>query len=175
MNTYSTSAVTTKPTEHVLEAALVTLTNNGFAIVKRDELSADLTGPGMSSTRQNPLFGASKIHLNLRGQQLCLDAELGGVETMRKFLTRFPFILGLGMSLLLGVVGGVFFGSLFGVGFGVPGVQGWTWMLVAMAGVTLPLSPWLFLSPMMSRKLQTRTQHALATLVRNAIQMPGTF
>lgn len=108
MNTFSTFAVTTKPTEDVLQAALLTLTNNGFAIVKRDGKSADLTGPGLNSTIHNPLLGASRIHLELHGHKLSLDAELGGVETMRRFLMRFPFMLGLGLGLFFWVVGGVF-------------------------------------------------------------------
>ena len=174
MNTFSTFAVTKKTTQDVLQAALVTLTNNGFAIVNRDENSADLTGPGLNSTRQNPLLGASRIHLLLQGQQLRLDAELGGVDSMRRFLMRFPFILGLALGLLFGVVGGFTFGRQFGVGFGVPWAQGWTWLLVAIGGAMLPVSPWLFLSPMMSNMIRTRTQNALATLVQNAVQLPKT-
>ena len=171
MTTFSTSAVTTRPTDDVLLAALVTLTNNGFTIVNRDEKSADLTGPGLNSTRQNPLLGASRIHIELQGQKLCLDAELGGVDSMRRFLMRFPFILGLGLGLFFGVGGGIAFGRQFGVGFGVPWAQGWTWLLVAIGGAMLPVTPWLFLSPMMSNLVRTRTQNALATLVQNSIQM----
>jgi len=171
MNTFSTSAVTTKPTEDVLQAALVTLTNNGFAIAKRDVKSVDLTGPGLNSTRQNPLLGASRIHLELHGNELSLDAELGGVETMRRFLMRFPFMLGLGLGLFFGVVGGIAFGRQFGVGFGVPWAQGLTWMLLAIGGAMLPVTPWLFLSPMMSKMIRTRTQNALTTLVTNAVQL----
>jgi len=172
MNTFSTSAVTNMATEDVLQAALTTLTNNGFAIVNRDEKSADLTGPGLNSMRQHPLLGASKIHLELQGQQLRLNAELGGVDSMRRFLMRFPFILGLALGLLFGVVGGFTFGRQFGVGFGVPWAQGWTWLLVAVGGAMLPVSPWLFLSPLMSRRIRTRTQNALVTLVQNAVQLP---
>ncbi len=171
ITTFSTYAVTTRPTDDVLRAALVTLTNNGFAIVNRDEKSADLTGPGLNNTRQNPLLGASRIHIELQGQKLCLDAELGGVDSMRRFLMRFPFILGLGLGLFLGVGGGIAFGRQFGVGFGVPWAQGWTWLLVAIGGAMLPVTPWLFLSPMMSNLVRTRTQNALATLVQNSIQM----
>lgn len=174
MNNFSTSAVTTASTEDVLQAALVTLTNNGFAIVNRDKNSANLTGPGLNSTRQNPLLGASAIHLELQGQQLRLDAELGGVVSMQRFIMRFPFLLGLGLGLFFGVVGGVVFGRQFGVGFGVPWAQGLTWMLLAIGGGMLPVSPWLFLSPMMSSMIRTRTQNALTTLVTNAVQLSKT-
>ena len=174
MTTFSTSAITTTPTEDVLQAALLTLTNNGFAIVKREGNFVDLAGPGLNSTRQNPLLGASRVRLELHGHELSLDAELGGVETMRRFLMRFPFILGLGLGLVFGIVGGVAFGRQFGVGFGVPWAQGLTWMLFAIGGAMLPVFPWLFLSPMMSKTVRTRTQSALTTLVTNAVQLHGT-
>ena len=120
MNTYTTSTETPGPTGEILQAALTVLTNNGFAIVNRDELTASLKGPGLNSTRQNPLLGASAIRLALEGNQLRLDADLGGVDSMRRFLMRFPFLLGLGLGLFFGVGGGLMFGQLFGVGFGVP-------------------------------------------------------
>ncbi len=174
MNTYSTSAVTTCSADGVLQTALATLTNNGFTIVNREKHSVDLTGPGLNSTKQNPLLGASAIHLEMRGQQLHLDAELGGVDSMRRFLMRFPFMLGLGLGLFFGVFGGVAFGRQFGVGFGVPWARGLMWMLFAMGIAMLPVTPWLFLSPMMSNMIRTRTQNALTTLVKNAVQMPNT-
>jgi hypothetical protein len=85
---------------------------------------------------------------------------------------RFPLILGLGLGLFFGVGGGIAFGQKFGVGFGVPWAQGWTWLLVAICVAMLPVTPWLFLSPMMSKMIRTRTQNALETLVKNAIQLP---
>jgi hypothetical protein len=171
VSTFSTSAVTDAANDDVLKAALLTLTNNGFAIVQRDQNSADLIGPGLTSTRQNPLLGASRIHLSVRGQKLCLNAELGGVDSMRRFLMQFPLVLGLGLGLLFGVLGGVAFGQQFGVGFGVPWAQGWVWLLVAFGGAMLPVFPWLILSPLMSNMIRARTQNALAKLVQNAIQM----
>lgn len=171
MSTFSTAAVTSKPTGEMLQAALVTLTNNGFTIAKRDATSASLNGPGLNSTKQNPLLGASSIRLEMRGQQLCLDAELGGVDTMRRFLMRFPLFLGLGLGLLFGVVGGLIFGQQFGVGFGVPWAPGWKWMLVAFGGSMLPVAPWLFLSPMISNLVRNRTESALTALLQNAIQL----
>lgn len=175
MDTFSTSAETARRADDVLLAALTILTQNGFAIVSRDKYSASLTGPGLNSTKQNPLLGASAIHLELHGQQLHLDAELGGVDSMRRFLMRFPFMLGLGLGLFFGVVGGVVFGRQFGVGFGVPWAQGVTWMLFAVGVAMLPVTPWLILSPMMSRTIRSRTENALTTLVTNAVQISRTL
>ena len=90
---------------------------------------------------------------------------------MRRFLMRFPFLLGLGLGLFFGVGGGLMFGQLFGVGFGVPWAQGWVWMLLALGFAMLPVTPWLVLSPMISKWIRTRTQNALQTLVRNAVLM----
>lgn len=170
MSTFTTSASTRSRDGHALQAALAILTNNGFAIVERSTYSADLSGPGLNSTRQNPLLGASKIHLELRGQQLHLEAELGGVDSMRRFLMRFPFLLGLGLGLLFAVVGGFAFGMQFG-GFGVPWAQGWTWMLVAIGGGMLPVTPWLLISPVMSKAVRKRTENALTTLLQNSFQL----
>lgn len=171
MHTYSTSAKFIGSTDSVLSNALAILTVNGFLIVNRDTNSADLTGPGLNSTRQNPLLGASRIHLEIAEQQIRLDAELGGVKSMQNFIMRFPIGLGLGLGLLFAVGGGTLFGQLFGVGFGMPGFVGWKWLLLAMGIPLLSVSPWLFLSPKMSEGIATRTQDALSALVRNAISM----
>ena len=173
-STFSTSAKVTKPTGDALLAALNTLTNIGFAINSRDEHIAMLTGPGLNSTNQNPLLGASQICLALDGDQLRLDAQLGGVDSMRRFLMRFPFLLGLGLGLFFGIGGGFMFGRQFGVGFGVPWAQGWTWMLFSIGIAMLPVAPWLLLSPILSNMIRTRTQDALTVLVNNAVQMSKT-
>ncbi len=171
MKTFVTSARITGTNDAVLQTALMVLTGQGFAIKDRSALSADLTGPGLNSTRQNPLLGASKIHLEIADQELRLAAELGGVETMHRFLKYFPILLGLGLGVVFAVGGGFLFGQQFGVGFGVPWVQGWRWLVMAFAGALLPVSPWLFLSPMMSRMILHRTQNALTTLVNNSEQL----
>ena len=60
MADYTTTASFAGPPEPVLAAAIATLTNNGFAIVDRSDRGATLTGPGLNSTRQNPLLGTSQ-------------------------------------------------------------------------------------------------------------------
>lgn len=171
MSHYSTYAVTSEPTEGILHAALSILTNNGFTIVTRNESTACLTGPGLNSTRQNPLLGASKIQLVLQEDRICLDAELGGVDSMQRFLVRFPLILGLGLGMIFGVGGGVLFGQQFGIGFGVPWARGWSWMLFAVGTALLPIAPWLILAPLLAGAIRQRTQLALNTLVSNAVLM----
>jgi hypothetical protein len=168
MLTFSTSAITQGSVHGVLESAIATLTHHGFSISHRDAKSACLVGPGMTSTRQNPLLGASKITLLLRHNTIDADAELGGVDGMQKFLMWFPWLLGIGLGLLLGVGGGILFGQQFGVGFGVPWANGWQWIAFAFGVAILPVAPWLFLSPIVARRIRQRTQAAIETLVRNA-------
>jgi hypothetical protein len=167
VTTFATSAPTVDRSD-ALQTAITTLTNNGFAITHRDAASASLTGPGLYSTKQNPILGATKVLLSVHNKSLNAEAELGGVDAMQRFLTRFPLLLGLGLGTVLGVVGGYLFGQQFGVGFGVPWAQGWKWMLLAIGVAMLPVSPWLFISPLISRMIRRRTQNALETLVRNA-------
>jgi hypothetical protein len=170
MKTYATSAAIPRPTGEILQAALTVLTNNGFTIVNRDEFTAHLTGPGLNSTKQNPLLGASRIHLALAGNQMRLDAELGGVETMRRFLMTFPFLLGLGLGLLFAILMG-FFGQQSGDGLGGSSAEGWTWILMVFGYTMIPVAPWLVLSPLIVKRIRTRTQQALDALLTNAIQM----
>ncbi len=53
---------------------------NGFALVAHDDVSMEFTGPGMQSTKQNPILGASRITLEVDREYLRLHAELGGVD-----------------------------------------------------------------------------------------------
>ena len=168
MSSFRKSAIASVLSDSILDSAVQTLTNNGFAIVDRSEDSVTLHGPGLNSTRQNPLLGATRIKLALNGKTLDADAELGGVQRMQRFLSRLPFLLGLGLGLFFGVGGGILFGQLFGVGFGVPWAQGSQWLLFAICVSMLPVAPWLFISPLMSRSIQKRTEDAITTLVRNA-------
>jgi hypothetical protein len=112
-------------------------------------------------------LGASKIDLRIDDNTLHVHAELGGVDSMRRFLMWFPFLLGLGMGLLF-CVGGLLFGRQFDVGFGMPWAQDWQWMLVAIGGAMLPVAPWLVLSPLIARMIRSRTHRALETLAGNA-------
>lgn len=84
MRTFSTSAELVKPFEEFLQSALVVLTSNGFIIEWCDRMAAEVTGPGLRSTRQNPLLGATRIRIERSGERVELSAELGGVEGMRR-------------------------------------------------------------------------------------------
>jgi hypothetical protein len=176
MKTYSTTAFRSTPatpaaTSKILDASLSVLANNGFAIVERSNDSVIVTGPGLRSTRQNPLLGATRIQIEVDDNQVCLTAELGGVAAMQKFVLVFPFALGFALSVFFAVIGGWFFGNQFGVGFGVPWAKGWSWFMVAIGIGMLLALPWLVISPWMANMIRNNTHQALDVLVNNAVQM----
>ena len=71
---------------HLAESALTAI---GFRLLKRTAESVELVGPGMNSTKQSPLVGASRIHVR-GGGKLTVEAELGGAEGMARFISLFP-------------------------------------------------------------------------------------
>lgn len=168
-STFATSAPLGTSPADALQSALATLTNNGFAISQRGADFATVTGPGLYSTKQNPILGASRVELRIDNNTLHVQAELGGIDSIRRFLIWFPFLLGLGLGAVFAAVGGIVFGQKYGVGFGVPWAQGWRWVVAAMAFAMLPVTPWLFLSPLTTKIVRKRTQRALETLAGNAV------
>jgi hypothetical protein len=147
---------------HVLETV-------GFKILSCDKQHAELQGPGLNSTKQNPLLGATAIQLRCTNNTIKLDATLGGVATMERFLKWFPLGLGMALGTLFAFVGGIGFGRALGVPFGVPWAQGLNWIVVAYALALLPISPWLFISPWLIGMIRKRTMEALNTLLHNAV------
>jgi hypothetical protein len=141
-------------TAKAFDLASTALTSLGFRIVTRDDASLDLAGPGMNSTRQSPLLGASRIRVTRGPRELALGADLGGVQWMTRFATFFP----VGLSLCLGVGFLVLFGLLFGPG---------AWILVVgpVTGVNALL--WLVLGPVLGRRLRARTCQGIDALLNN--------
>ena len=169
METYSVSLPANDDTFDSLTKVVRSLTSVGFSVVKQDERRVELRGPGLRSTKQNPLLGATKIELRSTNRSVQMDAELGGVQTMQKFLTWFPPLLGLTLAVLFTLGGGITFGQAFGIGFGVPWAPGWKWIVVSFGFAFLPILPWLVLSPLMIRMIRKRTILALEKLLQSAI------
>src|SRR3954452_23972968 len=84
-----------------LTLAIGALTTLGFRVATRGENSIEFTGPGLSSTRQNALLGATRIRLEAAGGQLAVRADLGGVRWLRRFVLLFPPMLCLGIGAVL--------------------------------------------------------------------------
>jgi hypothetical protein len=137
-----------------------TLMGHNFLIEHRSETALEASGPGMNSTRQSPILGASRVRVEAQGDALSMRAELGAVQRMRQFITWFPPMLGVGLA--------VFFIAL-GTALDIRLLQRW-----ASLAAVLAVLPWpIFLSPWMSRKITDQTRRALENLLRNAASEAG--
>jgi hypothetical protein len=153
---YSTSSPFRGDTGKAFGLAEPALTAIGFRLTERTANSIEFIGPGMNSTRESPLVGASRIHIRNESGKLELAAELGGVQRMSRFVTYFP----IGLVLFLGIVLAAVFGIVFGQGM-------WTVGLWAAVGINALI--WLILGPMVTRHIRKRTDHALDPLLANMV------
>lgn len=145
-----------------LEMAQGVFVQQGFRITETAEDGFEVSGPGMTNNKQNPLLGASKVRATVIGRALSLQAELGGVRQMRKFLLCFiP-----GMA--------IFFLILFSIlphtdRGGQPISLGSVYKLIGLI-----FSPWLVIIPVMTSGMRNRTVEALDTVLHNAAVISGT-
>ena len=153
---YSKTVAFTGRPSRALDVARTTFMSQGFQVIASTDSELRVTGPGMNSTRQDPLKGVSEATVIVRPSAIELRARLGGAEQMKRFLTFFP----LGMALLFLIV--------FGVLAFVVNVPAFRRPLIFLIPL-LALSPWLFLAPMMSRMIERRTTQAVDALVNNMI------
>lgn len=154
--------------EQATEQAKLILTSNGFRLDQRTTEQLVFSGPGLRSTRQNPLLGAKKVWIRTAEGHLAIEAELSAMRRLQRFIYWFPWTLGISLGLVLGIVQGIAFGSQSGAGFGVPTAKGWMWMAFALIGGIIPATPWLILSPIMARAIEKRTKEAIDTLCVNS-------
>lgn len=134
----------------VLKFSLNVFIQNGFAVVKKDRTGYEIQGPGMISSRQNPLLGISRLMGFLEDNHLNVKAEFGAIRKLRKLMVLFLAVLALFLT--------VFFAVLF---HDRPNYNFW----LPLA----PFIPWPFLIPLMVRMFFRRTQRALDTLINNAL------
>jgi hypothetical protein len=155
---YASSLPFRGDTEKAFRLAESALTAIGFRFTERTAGSVELVGPGMNSTRQSALAGASRIHLRGGRGELAVEADLGGVARMSRFVTLFPIGLALGLGVVLSVV----FGALFGPG---------AWIVAVAAAVAGNAVLWLLLGPLLARGIRARTGRALDTLLANMVSV----
>lgn len=149
---YSKTVPFTGSGAKALDVARTALISQGFRILASSDYELRVTGPGINSTRENPLKGLSDATITVRPGSIEVKALMGGVQKMKTFLRVFP----LGMAL--------FFLLIFGVlALWLPTLRH-PWLFLAPA---LALSPWLFLSPLISRSIEKRTKEAVDTLLNN--------
>jgi hypothetical protein len=151
---YSKTVPFTGKASKALEVARSTFLPQGFQIVASTDYELRVTGPGLNSTRENPLKGITEASIVIRPSASAIEmkAVLGGVEKMKKFLTFFPLGLGIFFLIIIGVTA-----------LSVSAVREPLFFLIPL----LALSPWLFLSPWMSRMIAKRTVQAIDTLLHN--------
>ena len=133
-----------------LEFSLNVFLQHGFSIVKKNTTGFELQGPGMVSSRQNPLLGISRLMCFLQGHHLILKAEFGGIRKLRKIMIFFLCALAL------------FFVVLFTILLRDRPSFNW-WLPLA------PFLPWPFLLPIMVKVFFSRTRRALDVLIKNAL------
>jgi hypothetical protein len=135
-----------------LDVARGAFVGQGFQIVASDDHELRVTGPGLNSTKENPLKGVSEASIIIRSSTIEIKALLGGVQKMKTFLRLFP----LGLALFFLIV----FGAL---AWSLPDLRrAWIFLTPVLA-----LSPWLFLAPMITRMIEKRTKQAVDTLLNN--------
>lgn len=147
---YSGSRRLTGAKEAALAAIEAALLPNGFKVLKAGPSGLEFGGPGLRSTKENPLRGASEIQAEVRGGRLHLDAALCGLRFLVIFVCAFPPLLIGGLALLPVIKAGGDFGafnpqSLF------------------------LLAPWVLISPLMVVLIRKRTIGALDDLLDSAV------
>jgi hypothetical protein len=145
-------------TDKAFGLAETALTALGFRLTERTAGSLEMVGPGMNSSRESALVGASRIHVLSGPGKLDLEADIGGVARLSRFVTLFP----IGLVLVLGVVLGGVLGVLFGPG---------NWLYGVAAGVGVNAAVWLLLGPLMARSFRARTDRALDALLANMVSV----
>ena len=137
------------------ERAARALAHRGFRIDHRSGSSIRLTGPGLRSTRQDPLLGASAVQISPGARHLSIEAELGGIRFLQRFLRWFPPTLLTVLSLPVLI--------LFLVGVLPPAAMLGPAIAVAVNGAV-----WMVVGPWASRRMAERTRDAVDTLAHNA-------
>jgi hypothetical protein len=140
------------------EFAAGVLTSVGFRIDERGEDYISMRGPGLNSSRESPLRGTTAVRIRRSVGELILDAELGGVRSMDRFLFWFPTLL----CLFIGLVNAVVFSLVKGPG-------PWIWSVVAAVAANGLL--WSFLAPWISKHVERRTRDSLDALLANTAAM----
>jgi len=166
---YTNSIVFIGDPQRLLAAASTILMTNGFAVVQQDGDRIEFSGPGLNSTKQNPILGASKVIVCVERGRLAVEADYGGVEALRRFMIRFPLLLALGLGSVFALILIVVFLGFYlaGADFGPAWPIAWLSPALAIAISLLSVSPWFFLAPWIRRHLEGKTAAALDTMMTN--------
>ena len=141
--------------EKVLEVAKNVFIQHNFEIVRHSDTEVEFTGPGMLSSRQNPIVGISRICIRGTSGNISIEAEFGGIRKLTKYLV--VFIAGMA----------IFFVVLFGILFSMQGQPVNKIILMSVA----PFVPWPVLIPLIHIWMKSRTSKALSRLLTNMVTL----
>ena len=149
----------------VLTAATKLLLSCGFNLTSQSENEVTLAGPGMRSTNQNPILGATEISLRqshtMRGK-IAVVADLGGVRWMQKFMTILPLSL-MGLFATLLIVSRLVMMAVRPQMNFPPGVL----LMLGIIGATFLFSFGLF-NWIMTKRIRKNTENAIDACINNA-------
>ncbi len=141
--------------EKALEVAKNVFIQHNFQIVRDSDTEVELTGPGMLSSRQNPLVGISRVCIRGTSGNLSIEAEFGGIRKLTKYLVLFI----VGMA--------IFFLVFFGIILPKQGQPADKIILISLA----PFIPWPVIIPLMAMWMKSRTAKSLDILTNNMIAL----
>lgn len=153
---YSKTVPFTGRASRALDVARSTFIGQGFQITASSDNELRVTGPGINSTRENPLKGVSEASIIVRNAAIEIKATLGGAQKLKTFVRIFPLAMEIFFLLIFGVLALV-----------LPRFRQWWIFLIPL----LALSPWLFLGPVIARSIERKSTQAVDTLLSNMMMM----
>ncbi len=146
-------------TDALHRTAVTMLTPSGFRVETERPGVLELVGPGMTGTKQDPIVGCSRIRILSDGRSITLEAELGGIRFMSKFVRLFPLLLTGGLLAVLSIV----------FWFVLPNAT--TVVPILVMVLIFDVTVWLVLGPVIARAIEQRTRTALGSFLTNLISV----
>jgi hypothetical protein len=141
----------------VLDALVIALASVGFRVERRAAGEVEFVGLTALGAHHIALVGASRIVARASDRRLVLEAELGGVEQLRRFMSLLPLTMGVGLAIVVGAVVPIVFRQKIEE-------RGWI-LLAPMFGMVFMLFLIaLVFGPIAARKFEARTRAALDAL-----------
>lgn len=141
------------------QAAIQLLAARDFRLTSENSGQIEFRGPGMRSSRQPAIVGASFIRVTQSYSKVTVEATLGGAKWMGKFIRYFPMALGLGLDLILSIV------FLLVLPSPLVGIT------IATSAVMINVVLWAILGPPIARSIERKSREAVVAFVDNMIAM----
>lgn len=112
----------------VADAAVGKLTDVGFSIVDSTENTVELASDETPYLRSDGLLVASQISIQQHASYVRITATMEGANRIYRVVRMTAFLTPIPYALSNGLFGGFIYGRKNGIGFGVPGLEGWRWI-----------------------------------------------